>query len=763
MSLRINNNITSLTAYNNLNRSSSKMDKAIGKISSGSRINSAADDAAGLAISEKMKSQIRSLNRANFNAQDAVSMLQTAEGSLGETESIIHRMRELAIQASNDTLASDDRLAIQKEIDQLCVSINDLSRTTEFNTKKLLNGSQTALVSTNSDYVSAILSGDVDGSGDYTIDAKLLERGCEQIQTSNLFLDKNTGEMAKGNTRLEDIKQFYDSKGVFVLDTPQKLTISNNSASAEVTVHSKMTLDQLASAIQNAMTSSKGLELKDSIVEMVPPTSYDVGGYLSITSGAVGERGDFSISGEQSLMNALNFSITRESKNNYLQLTATDDYGNKKTIRTSQQNMKGLIEGVDVVFAPELTDILSTARLTTNVDIIDAVRIPNTPYHGYGASNYPIDMWVSVDATPGHNNNVISVNIDVYITSPQDYSFDDIVASYTSDINTLNRNSDGDKSWNPNTGLYVSIVNNQICISKVATADSPTTQFTIRQWDTRNTTNYLGIPNGTYNGRVIGSKDPSVAIRGIRHPFSPTAAPDIKFNVSDGSSTTTVDFGRPIGASSSILEINGLITKINSQMAAAGVDVVAKIENDSIVFFSTQPEHLPEITPFDDTNTVQMNYINNDIGIPYTKAKYFDKSFVIHVVDRSPQFQIGANVGQNMKINISDMSTKALGLDGLDLTYVEGAQRAIKRLDRALNIVAAERSRMGAYTNRLDYTRNDLDTAAINLTDSESRIRDADVALETINLTSAKMMQQVGTTFLAQANSMSSTVLSLLQ
>ena len=118
MSLRINQNVTSLSTYANLNSTSNRMEKSIGKLSSGLRINSAADDAAGLAISEKMRSQISGLNRARLNAQDGISMIQTAEGGLNETESIIQRMRELAIQGSNDTLTSNDRLEIQKEINQ---------------------------------------------------------------------------------------------------------------------------------------------------------------------------------------------------------------------------------------------------------------------------------------------------------------------------------------------------------------------------------------------------------------------------------------------------------------------------------------------------------------------------------------------------------------------------------------------------------------------------------------------------------------------
>src|SRR5690554_2798782 len=110
------------------------------RLSSGMRINRADDDAAGLAISEKMRGQIRGLKQATRNAQDGISLLQTAEGNLNETHAILQRMRELATQASNDTNVAVDRDEIQKEMNQLTSEINRIGNTTEFNTQKLLNG-----------------------------------------------------------------------------------------------------------------------------------------------------------------------------------------------------------------------------------------------------------------------------------------------------------------------------------------------------------------------------------------------------------------------------------------------------------------------------------------------------------------------------------------------------------------------------------------------------------------------------------------------
>ncbi|KML41302.1 flagellin [Cytobacillus firmus] len=141
--MRINHNIAALNTYRQLNTASTNQSKSMEKLSSGLRINKAGDDAAGLAISEKMRGQIRGLDMASKNAQDGISLIATAEGALNETHDILQRMRELAVQASNDTNTTTDREEIQKEINQMTSEINRIGNTTEFNTQKLLNGEKT--------------------------------------------------------------------------------------------------------------------------------------------------------------------------------------------------------------------------------------------------------------------------------------------------------------------------------------------------------------------------------------------------------------------------------------------------------------------------------------------------------------------------------------------------------------------------------------------------------------------------------------------
>ena len=136
----INHNMASLNTYRQLSTNNTNSSKSLEKLSSGLRINKAGDDAAGLAISEKMRGQIRGLDQASRNSQDAISLIQTAEGALNETHSILQRMRELAVQSSTDTNTTDDRAKIQSEVDELAKEITRISNTTEFNTQNLMAG-----------------------------------------------------------------------------------------------------------------------------------------------------------------------------------------------------------------------------------------------------------------------------------------------------------------------------------------------------------------------------------------------------------------------------------------------------------------------------------------------------------------------------------------------------------------------------------------------------------------------------------------------
>ncbi|MGM0444585.1 MAG: flagellin [Fibrobacterota bacterium] len=184
--MRINHNIMAMNANRQLGINSTNNGKSLEKLSSGFRINRAGDDAAGLAISEKMRGQVRGLQQGSRNSQDGISLIQTAEGALNETHSILQRMRELTVQASNDTNVTKDREAISSEVAQLTSEIDRIGAETEFNTQKLLTGGADELefqVGANSGQVISLSINDMTQTA----------LGISAVATANITVNQSTG------------------------------------------------------------------------------------------------------------------------------------------------------------------------------------------------------------------------------------------------------------------------------------------------------------------------------------------------------------------------------------------------------------------------------------------------------------------------------------------------------------------------------------------------------------------------------------------
>ncbi|MDR1481895.1 MAG: hypothetical protein LBI74_04655 [Synergistaceae bacterium] len=290
MALTVNRNIPALQSYIAVNATTNSLQKSIQKLSKGLRVNSAADDAAGLAISEKMRAQIRGLDRAADNAQDGISMIQTAEGALNEVHSILQRMRELSVQASNDTLTQQDRDYIQTEIDQLKDEIDRISQTTQFNRRKLLDGSADGLWSTDLLGIKTFLNGSlstydqfgqtIEFEGNWIVDADVSDMGRNQVLKSGI-LTTATGEGPAGwNRKLAEIANFVDGNGVNILSTPQSLTVSlEGGGSSTINLYSGDTVADLAAKLDAALAEASGeenaagafVQYVSSVVEMNEP------------------------------------------------------------------------------------------------------------------------------------------------------------------------------------------------------------------------------------------------------------------------------------------------------------------------------------------------------------------------------------------------------------------------------------------------------------------------------------------------------------
>ncbi|MFZ5950384.1 MAG: flagellin [Candidatus Rifleibacteriota bacterium] len=757
MSLRINQNVLSIQTYGNLTQTSNRLEKSIEKLSSGLRINKAADDAAGLAISEKMRRQIRGLNRAVLNAQDGISMIQTAEGALNETHSILHRMRELAIQSSNDTLTSNDRLEIQKEVVQLKDDLNRIARNTEFNTKKLLDGSQTALISSSSNYIKGIVSGyPKDSAGDYDVSIALLSAGISQMQRSQIFtINDENANLAQGTTQLQSISQFYNSNGVFILDTPLALTINGNSRTTSIQLDAQMTVDNVAAAIQNAIGSESGLGIKNSKTSMVNTAQTGIaglGGYLEVISGSIGESGEISFCGDQQVVDALGLSVSRAAENNRVEMTLRDSFGNLRQIKTESNRGVGLLNGIDINFESQAAQIAGISGLESGLYFSSA----ETFYLNVGGDS------VQVSVQAGY------------------WTMEGLARSFNHQILTAIDNGASDLM-----GLSAAVVEGEIRFSYDRPATAAASVGTAIRISS-STNSVLGFLNGTYSGFVDGQKDSTKIEWGFTtYRTDLTLQGDsVDLKLSDGVNTVTLRVITAISTSAAgsvtaadMIRFINFQATINDQLTQASVAVRVDQIGGTMAFTSLRvgTQNLDAAAAY--TSMISLEVTDTAGGTVSAGDSFMlqmgmsegttkgagDKNFRLHVVNNTPQFQIGADQGQNMEVSMSDMSAAALEVDKLDLTTVAGSQRAIGKLNRAIDMVSAERSKLGAFQNRLEYAINNLRSTHSNLSSAESRIRDADIANEMIEFTRNQIVSQSGTAMLAQANLIPQGVLQLLQ
>lgn len=221
--MRIKHNIPSLNTNNRLQQNKGKIDKSLEKLSSGYSINRAGDDAAGLAISEKMRGQIRGLDMVSKNIQDGVSLVQTAEGALNEIHSLLQRGRELSVQAANDTNVTSDRNAIQSELEQIKKEITSIGNNTEFNTKKLLDGSITYKQNPSTPQSSFMATGT--GISNFTVNDGWVNFGQDASHPHKIKLnagEKVVDDPANGLYTKFSISVYYAADG-----TPQRMNISS--------------------------------------------------------------------------------------------------------------------------------------------------------------------------------------------------------------------------------------------------------------------------------------------------------------------------------------------------------------------------------------------------------------------------------------------------------------------------------------------------------------------------------------------------------
>ncbi|MDR1376131.1 MAG: flagellin [Synergistaceae bacterium] len=760
MALIVNHNIPALQTYNAVNATTNSLQKSIQKLSTGLRINSAADDAAGLAISEKMRAQIRGLDRAVANSQDGISMIQTAEGALNETHSILQRMRELSVQAANDTLTQQDRAYIQLELDQLREEVTRIGNTTQFNKKKLLDGSAAVLWSTDNLDTKAIVNGGLRvidqfgqkdaAEGNYKINIKA-KAGVAEAQKTNVFRIKHeTGEIITANAGVSTLTAGY---------TGSRTEAKNNTVvTANGSGLDEDFLKGLVSGVSNgnwnvvvedavynaAGDSGKG-ELTLTLTAGAPDTSYlgadgvaasavkgtnattvvinTAGGKLTAEDGGGDELGTLNFRALTAAeMQSIGTAVTSAATGFKLFSAGASGANAGFTVTaTADDASTGFKTGTSVTYNFQTTDVRGNLTVTllggqgtigfsTDFAAIGDIAMGDTKLRDLqqfwnSEGRFLLDDPQTITITQG-NGKLASFTL---------YG-DDTVGVMVQKLNEAIGNGLGQNTWASGFAEFVPL------LKTMPTAGALTAPGTVVIRSV--------VPGADGRLSFSGDEDLMKALGLSVLQEAKESTYTVTITDAHDSSKTLVNAVTVTG--------NKLIGLVHSNIdvvfdAMIGVTVTNKIPDATTGFF------LYGTAPAAGTDTF------------------------LHLADNTTVYQIGANEGEDMGVNIGDMRAEALGLNRVLVTDRESAARSITIIDNAIDKVSMQRAKLGAYQNRLEHTITNLTVAGENLTAAESRIRDTDMAKEMMNFTKLQIMLQAGTSMLAQANALPQNVLSLLR
>lgn len=325
MGVRINTNLEAMNAQRNLSMVSTQFAKSVERLSSGLRINRAGDDAAGLSISEKLRAQVKGVLQASRNAQDGISMIQTAEGALNEVHSMLQRMRELAVQAANDTLSDQDRDAINTELQQLKDEINAISARTKFNGKELLTGSLTTSLDATTELKENMT---ITGGTESAFVTKIDVSGAQPGKTYTLTASGTSLTLTRSGDNVA-----------------QTITLSNISANGTATLDFsqlgvKITLGSSGGITAANLATALTAAANDTVVTATGSGSanFQIGSEASNTLTVNFERVDISTSGLATLNTALsNFNTSKTVANAQALITAADEA--ITTVNTRRANL----------------------------------------------------------------------------------------------------------------------------------------------------------------------------------------------------------------------------------------------------------------------------------------------------------------------------------------------------------------------------------------------------------------------------------------
>jgi len=801
MSMVIYNNVPALTSQRFLSQTNTAISKNLEKLSSGLRINSAADDASGLAISEKLRGQISGLQRASMNAQDGISLLQTAEGGLSVITDMAQRMRELAVQAGNGVYTTNDRAEIQKEVDQLKEEINRVAASTEFNTKKLLNGDSTALWSTDkSDVIDATITGKV-AEGNYNLEIEV-DPGKNYVYKSDVMsLNENaigaeintTNEANSSNvTMVTDVKGMAPTVGTGYYDVKigdsvvaQDLgTIAGtyqqegssfvadlSSAAGTTTISGSMQGGYMEVSFTGNVANDATVGSTSGVkVRFVDATTGVAEDWFAITGGAtMGASGVVTI-------DTTGFT---NAAGNAINVSFTASLGDAGQIQTGDKAL--------ITLTNEQT-VAAAASGGGSIQISGGPTGQAGPTITYATAN-------SLTAKDNGDSQVDFNNVTVFHAT---------LDSTTGNLNvgemTLNFKESA-------TGSCATTLDSKFQVEVRGGGQAATTSTQLKDVSRFTTDDGRNIFDQTQELTVFGNgKSATIYLEGndtladfetkLQNALvdglgmgADSASSDTVSNVNNNLvnyvSTETSNSNEALQGTfviqTAMLGEDSQLSFIGDQALIDGLSLATIQEGvNSEVTVTVTDAHTGETVGKDEVNDYVLRDviggvdvdIASDAGLAIswndtTKEMTFNaaasnEEVKLHVVDNAMEMQIGANEGQTILTAIPQVDTKSLGIDDILMVDQQLAQDSITQIDDALEKISSVRATIGAQINRLEYTIVGLDTARENLTASESRIRDLDFASEMTEFTRNQILNQAGTAMLSQANSLPQLALQLL-
>ena len=798
MGMVVNNNIPALFTYNTVTKTGNALQKSIQKLSTGLRINSAADDAAGLAISEKMRAQIRGLDRAVANSQDGISMIQTAEGALNETHSILQRMRELSVQSANDTLTQQDRGYIQLEIDQLREEITRIGNTTQFNKKKLLNGDAAVLWSSDNLNTKAIINGGLRAidqfgqkkaiEGNYNIKVQS-EAGQAEVQKSDIFKVKHKDVLSikardanlVKSVSVTNLKPGVDhsvSVGAVTAAALAPAKVADKVATAaaldglfdvagaavtdganyEVVVTVKDRLYTANNAQANVTLEIKGFKLgadgtRTSISETVTLAS-QASGAAQAADIAIASMNGFTFAAASTGAAAIG-KMTVGDKAVYRMSNAMAAANDGKRIDITYDNDGGVVPSVTNPQTHQF-NVADTALAANGTMTLSFLNLDEKTGEVRESSITMKFNEKLLDGTPIVSDTHFTANLA--LASFKTYGIGDVARG---DVKLR----DLDKFWDAQ-GRFMLTDPQTITVTQ---GDGKQTKVTLYANDT------LDDVASKFNEAIGIGLGQNAYVDDVNH-FSTFVSDAVAGNNAESVAGTFL--------------LRSVVPGANGRLSLAGDEDLIKAFSLNVIQDAKETNYTVDISDahtgervvsgakttgnrlvgvlhpnidveFDAMAGVTAKWDNTNKLYAFNPSKEYTTT--LHLADNTTVFQIGANEGEDMGINIGDMRSHALGLNEVLVTDRESAARSITIIDNAIDKVSTQRAKLGAYQNRLEHTISNLTVAGENLTAAESRIRDTDMAKEMMNFTKLNIMLQAGNAMLAQANQLPQHVLTLIR